>query len=453
MSEPKITVYIPTRNNAAYLSEAVDSVLRQTADQWELLIVDDGSEDNTADVLRLYQGDDRIRTFRTEGIGLPGVCNLALSHCRGRYLIRLDGDDIFDENILLVLGNYLDRRPDVALVFPDYFLVDESGEVLSLERRPRLYCEDHVLDTPPNGACALIRVDVLKGLNGYREDLGAQDGFDLWTRVSRRHECANVNLPLFYYRRHSANITNNSERILMARRAIKRDAAASLLADYRPLQVVIPCRRNYDFREDLWKASVNGKTLLEDKIETCLASPLFDRVVVACDNLEARDLVAGYGDPRLSFFQRDRADTIRSVNIAQLLGKVAAEADPEFKGATMLNLIPTPFVTLATMEEAVHTMVMNQADSAMGVDELAFPVYRRTPDGLQAIGPRGEFRSELNRLYYETRTSLATRNANLSRGSLTGSRIVYFQLHADEHFFINSERSLKIARLIREDRA
>ena len=72
----------------------------------------------------LYRGHPRISLHRTEGIGLTAVCNFALEQAKGKYVIRLDGDDVFDENILLVLGNLLDRDPDLALVFPDYYLVD-----------------------------------------------------------------------------------------------------------------------------------------------------------------------------------------------------------------------------------------------------------------------------------------------------------------------------------------
>ena len=88
--KPKITVYVPSHNYGTYLEGAVESVLRQTVDNWELLIIDDGSTDDTAEVMALYAGDERIRCFTTGGVGLPAVCNLALREGRGEYLIRLD---------------------------------------------------------------------------------------------------------------------------------------------------------------------------------------------------------------------------------------------------------------------------------------------------------------------------------------------------------------------------
>ena len=104
-------MYVVSRDYGRFLAEAIESVLRQHYDDWELLLIDDGSTDNTADVMQLYSGDPRVRVFATTGIGLPAVCNLALHEARGKYLIRLDGDDVLDENALFVLASYLEREP------------------------------------------------------------------------------------------------------------------------------------------------------------------------------------------------------------------------------------------------------------------------------------------------------------------------------------------------------
>jgi len=157
MPAPRITVYVPSRNYGRFLSDAIESVLRQTVDDWELMVIDDGSTDDTSEVMQLYRGHPKISLHRTEGIGLTSVCNFALKRAQGRYVIRLDGDDVFDENILLVLGNHLDRDKSLALVFPDYYLVDPFGKVFAQERRERLYSSNHMLDLPPNGACTLVR--------------------------------------------------------------------------------------------------------------------------------------------------------------------------------------------------------------------------------------------------------------------------------------------------------
>jgi glycosyltransferase involved in cell wall biosynthesis len=448
MSEPRITVYLPSRNYGRFLGDAIESVLRQSVEDWELIIIDDGSTDETTTVMNLYRGHPRIALHRTEGIGLAAVCNLALATARGRYVIRLDGDDVFDENILLVLGNELDRHPDLALVFPDYYLVDQFGEIFAQERRARLYSANHILDLPPNGACTLVRTSVLKEIGGYREDLGAQDGFDLWIKVVSHYKCGNVNLPLFYYRRHGTNLTDNTQRIVTARRQIKMDAVKDRLGALRPIIAVIPCRRNFDFTEDLWKVELNGLSLLERDIDTCLSSALFDHVVVTCDNPEAEAAMRRYSDKRLRFFARDPQSTIRSASVVPTLEKIARALDPELKGLTLLRYIQSPFVTTDTIEEATTTLAMSDADSANGVEEIRGQIFRRTRHGLEVLNRRGELRSDFDVIYRDGRTCVATCNRNLPSGALMGRSVVSFIVSAAESFFIDSEHNLRVAQLI-----
>lgn len=450
VSSPLVTVYIPSHNYGRFVGAAIESVLRQSFDDWELLIIDDGSTDNTGEVIRLYVGHPQISIHQTGGIGLPAVCNYAIKQAQGKYLIRLDGDDIFDENILLVLVNYLEHHSDAALVFPDYYLIDEFGEVFAHERRQRIFEQNHMLDMAPNGACTLIRKSVLDEIGGYREDLGAQDGLDLWSRIRDLYGAGNVNLPLFYYRRHGSNLTGKTHRILSARRQIKLDAVREKLDARHPVTAVIPCRRNYDFHTDLWSVEINGRSLLARDIEVCLASQLIDRVVVACDNPEAQDVVNGFDDPRLSFFLRDPKSTIRTSSIVPTLKAIVANDDPKLEGITVLRYIQTPFVSTGVLDEAITSLVMNEAESAQGVELIRKRLYRRTAHGLEQLTRSGVY-SDFDVIYCDSQTVSALRNRNLMRGSLTGSSVVCFEVSPAESFFIDSEQGLKIAALLAQD--
>lgn len=451
MTTPRFTIYIPSHNKGRYLAEAIESVLRQSVPGWELLIIDVGSTDTTAEVMRLYQGDERIRTFSMEKTPLPAVCNFAMAQARGAYIMRLDGDDILEENILLVLGTYLDRHPDAALVFPDYYLINEVGDILSLEVRERIYHGDHLMDQPPNGACTMIRVDVLRSLDGYREDLGAQDGLDLWSKIRQAGQLAgNINLPLFYYRRHGTNLTNDADHILLSQRGIRSEHGLRALDAYRPLLAAIPCRRNYDFVPDLWSVRLKGRSLLQIKVENCLRVGLFDKVVVYCDTPEAQEHLAELDDPRLAFMLRNPASTIRSVNLAMALRPLVARHDPEFRGATVINYIQTPFVSPQTLQDACFSLAANEADASLGVEEMDQPLYKRTALGLAPLRTTSIVHTSRETFYRETRACMATRNRNIRDGSLTGARVTSFIMANEEAFFIDSRRMLRIGRLLLE---
>jgi glycosyltransferase involved in cell wall biosynthesis len=430
------------------LASAVDSVLRQSFDDWELLIIDDGSTDNTAEILQRYDGHPSISIHSLTGIGLPAVCNYALKKAQGEYLIRLDGDDVFDENILLILVNFLDRHSNAALVFTDNYLIDEFGDIYAHQQRRRIYDQNHMLDMPPNGACTLIRKSVLDEIGGYREDLGAQDGFDLWSRVRDRYGAGNVSLPLFYYRRHGENLTENNKRIFSARRQIKKDAIWEKLVTHRPIIAVIPCRRNYDFRKDLWSVEINGRTLLERDIETCLASVFIDRIVVTCDNPDAESVVRSFDDHRVEFFLRDPKSTIRTSSIVPTLREIVQLHDPQLNGITVLRYIQTPFVTTDVLDEAVTSLVMNDADSSWGVEPIKRKLFRRRKNGLELISNDGVISSDFDVIFGDSQTFSAVRNRNLMRGTLTGSSVVCFEVSAIESFFINSEQDIEVATVL-----
>lgn len=447
---PLISVYIPCHNYGKYVSSAIESVLRQSFRDWELIIIDDGSTDNSSEVINLYAGDNRISIYRTEAIGLPKVCNFALQKARGEYIIRLDGDDIFDENILLVLSVYLGQHPDIAMVFPDYYLIDDFGEIFALDKRHTVYELNNVVDIPPHGACTMIRKSILDEYGGYREDLGAQDGFDLWSRIKDKHKIANINLPLFYYRRHGSNLTSNTNKILIARRRIKKDAVTSKLNSARPIVAVIPCRENYDFIKDLWKFKINGRTLLERDIETCLQSTNIDRVIVACDNPDAESVLKSFSDPRLSFAIRDSRETIRSASIVPTLDRLVRIFDPELLGITVVRYIQTPFVSSETLDEAITSLLMHDVDSSCGVEAITAPVFRKTSKGLEPLQKKGILNTDFDQIFKDANTFTALRSKNLKTGSLTGSTSVYFEVTPKEAFFIDSQQSLKIASILFE---
>ena len=153
----------------------------------------------------------------------------------------------------------MENDSNLALAFPDYYVTNALGKILRHERRELFFTNNHMPDVPPHGACTLFRTSILKQLGGYREDLGSQDGFDVWSRIKNHHPVANINLPLFFYRRHGTNLTENSQRIFMARRQIKNDAAL-LCESVRPVIAVIPCRKYYDFVENFWSSNINDST-------------------------------------------------------------------------------------------------------------------------------------------------------------------------------------------------
>jgi CMP-N-acetylneuraminic acid synthetase len=451
MNKPSITVYIASHNYGKFLEHAIESVLKQTVDDWELLIINDNSEDNTDEIMKLYATDPRIRLFKTTGIGLPAVCNLALKEARGNFIIRLDGDDFFDENILLILSNYLNRHLNCAMVFSDYYLIDEYNRVFAQERRESLNGQNFLLDNPANGACSLIRKTVLEEIGGYREDLRAQDGYDIWNKIIKKYKVANINLPLFYYRRHDKNLTNNEDHIFRARQQIKLDAVMDIINRFSPVIALIPCRKRYDFLPNLWSCKIKNTSLLERCIEKCTNSELFDYIVVAADTEKVKAVMTAFDDPRLVFFKRRTEDTVRSASLIPTLEGIINKYDQNQNGISVISYLQAPFVKTNTLEEAIGTLILNDVTSSMGVEELKGSLFKRYAHGLQPINPFSNLSTDFNCIYREANTSLALLNKNIRTGSLLGPQIVHFAVNKNEYFFINSQQKLKIAEILLEE--
>ncbi len=184
---------------------------------------------------------------------------------------------------------------------------------------------------------------------GISRGPGAQDGFDLWTKVAQKNKCTNVNLPLFYYRRHGTNLTTDSQRIINARQQIKKDAIRDRLANQRPLIAVIPYRRNFDFVMDLWSARIGSGSLLDRAIEVCCSSDMFDHDIVTGDNPDAEPLSQGTQIPGFAFFPATRiARSVPKASRPRWSGS-RAQLDPDLNGITSSATIQSPFVTVDTL--------------------------------------------------------------------------------------------------------
>ncbi|WP_418502600.1 glycosyltransferase family 2 protein, partial [Flagellimonas sp.] len=202
-SFPTVTVYLVNHNYEKYVRQAIDSVLNQSFQDFELIIIDNGSTDGSGRIIEEYTSVDKVLTVFQENIGLNRTNNVAIEMATGRYIMRLDADDYLHPNALEILSGSLDRWTEAGLVFPNYFLVDDKSNMLDIIQRHD-FNEVTLLDQPAHGACTMIRRECLEALNGYDESYHCQDGWDLWVRFIRRYGVRNVDLPLFYYRQHGS---------------------------------------------------------------------------------------------------------------------------------------------------------------------------------------------------------------------------------------------------------
>ena len=206
MSGPRVSVLLPVRNGAPFLREALESVLTQTLAEFELLVVDDGSTDETPEILASV-GDERLRVLRQDRLGLVPALNRAVAEARAPLLARMDADDVSLPDRLERQVAYLDARPEVALVAAG---VETSGgarivlpdDDAALRRRL-------LLRNPFAHGAVAVRAEALAQAGGYRADYGANEDYDLWRRIARGWRLGAVPEILYRYREHPGAVTRS----------------------------------------------------------------------------------------------------------------------------------------------------------------------------------------------------------------------------------------------------
>lgn len=210
LNGPSITVIMIVYNGERYIGEAVASILNQDFDDFELLIVDDGSTDGTITAIEQFD-DSRIKVFRNgENKGVAFSRNFGLSAVRGRYIAIMDSDDVAFPDRLSLQYHFLEAHPNVALCGGQAILIDQSGrEIGTFEQVPTGYehLSMHLLfrDIFINPSCMFRRSAALQ-LGGYR-DLGVAEDFEFYFRMSNTHVLANLRDYLIKYRIHHGNIS------------------------------------------------------------------------------------------------------------------------------------------------------------------------------------------------------------------------------------------------------
>ncbi|MFE6776297.1 glycosyltransferase [Streptomyces sp. NPDC057702] len=184
---PRVTVVIATRNSASTLAQTLRSLVRQTMPDWEAIVVDGESEDDTVAVARSL-GDDRITVHRVPHRGVGASRNFGVSQARADIVSVIDSDDVWPPWTLALQLGALAERPDADAVFGDCRLTSEDGtityEMSAVVRHPaEVTMRDILLTRPVCGSTLAFRVEPFQAVGGYDPDLGSIEDYDLYYRL------------------------------------------------------------------------------------------------------------------------------------------------------------------------------------------------------------------------------------------------------------------------------
>ncbi|HAV64935.1 MAG TPA: hypothetical protein DCY13_21510, partial [Verrucomicrobiales bacterium] len=202
---PRVSVVLPTFNHLALLPQSIASILAQTFEDFELVIVNDGSTDGTREYLDSLN-DPRIRVIHQNNRRLPAALNAGFAIARGELLTWTSADNYCAPVFLEALVGALDANPHAGLAVGAFASIDEQGRITRLHEAPNMSMRK-LLQANPGVAAFLYRREVQEAVGPYATDLEGAEDWDMWIRIVERYSTVQVPELLYYYRRHADSMT------------------------------------------------------------------------------------------------------------------------------------------------------------------------------------------------------------------------------------------------------
>ena len=448
---PLVTVYIPCRNYGRFLAQALDSLIAQLHTNWEAIVVDEASEDDSLEVAARYTAmDARVHILRNDApTGLQKVANRVLCLARGKYIVRLDADDWLDEGALLLMAAKLEANPEIGIVYGNYFYTDEAGAVIGTERRHRLGDEDTAGHLAPHGACTMVRTRALKAVGGYSEDINAQDGWELWYKLQNRVGAASLDVPIFYYRQHGTSLSRNFDRLLTARSRIFERIANSLQGGFTPTCLaVIPVRESYPGFEGVPYRNFAGQSMLQRAILSAANAKQVTKVIVSsqskdvlnyAEKLEAQGLVPKH----LRLHREKEFEQSGSVPMREIMHHAGTKFS-ELTGAppdiVMFHSIHAVHRRSEHIDTAINVLRITESDSVVSVQEERDPLFSHGSAGLIMLNPGRlqDLSFDRERMYRFNGAVLGCWWELLNEGTLLGEKVAYIEMSPSESLQIKT---------------
>ena len=218
MGEPRVSVIIPTYQHRDYIRRTLSSVFEQTLGDVEIIVVNDGSTDDTAAVLAPLVEAGRIKYIEQINQGQSRARNTGLSQARGEYIAFLDSDDLWPSNKLASQVAFLDANPSVGMVGGTFRMIDEEDAPgRAGPFYPTISFETLFTANPFHSpGQTLIRASLLNEIGGLDPKIWGADDWDLWFRVAKHSTIVMRDEIALYYRVHAHNASRQTARLLRA---------------------------------------------------------------------------------------------------------------------------------------------------------------------------------------------------------------------------------------------
>ncbi|NIO15990.1 MAG: glycosyltransferase [Deltaproteobacteria bacterium] len=203
---PRVSIYMPSYNSKKFISEAIESVILQTYDDWELCICDDGSTDGTYEFLhKEYSKHEKIRIERIPHAGIGGASNRAVRMCRGEFVGQLDSDDVLKPEAVEITVGFLEKHPEFGLVYSNYEIINEKGEFVCAGFSWPDYDPIILLESMIVHHFRMFRSLYWHRTPGFHREIKNAVDYDMYLKLSEVTSFSHLKKVLYCYRIHGDN--------------------------------------------------------------------------------------------------------------------------------------------------------------------------------------------------------------------------------------------------------
>ncbi len=446
-NNPLVTVYVTNHNYGKYIEKSINSVLTQSFQDFEIIIIDDGSTDNSRQKIEKFSNNNKVKIIYQKNKGLTVSNNIAIKASRGKYITRLDADDWLHPNFLQIMVDTAKKNKKFAMIFCDYFIVNEKGQVIDQFYRHEIK-KMKLRNQPAHGACSLLNLEILKNIGGYDEQFNCQDGVDLWLSLINKYKIKNVNLPLFYYRQHQNSLTKNKIKIFNTRNRILKKHAENQKKN-KSIIALIPVRGK-DFNETLVALKkLNKKPIIFNLIDELNKVEEIKKIIISTPDNEIINKVKKKYHNKKKIFVDKREEKLARMNtplnstIKNILKKYSSK---NFKPDLIMTVnVVCPFLNFSSFEAVINLSKIFETDEVIAVKKENDNFFIHNGKSLKSIHRNVSLSLERNEVYREIGGLKLIKSHRIGKDENTVGHIF---LDEKSSYIIKTERDLKIAKYI-----
>lgn len=216
----KASIVIPTYNRADFIQQTIQSVLDQTYKDFEIIIIDDGSKDNTKQIVEdcIKKTPDKISYFFQENKGVSAARNFGIDKSKGEFIVFLDSDDVLLPNCFELQRKAFDENPYTGLVYGKRSLIDKEGNIIKKDFSNKKFKSGYIFDDLLFGSCmvpctVMVKRDCLKTVGYYDESISGGEDWELYLRICKKYPVIFIDSVIANYRYHGNNSIFDSEKM------------------------------------------------------------------------------------------------------------------------------------------------------------------------------------------------------------------------------------------------